>query len=105
MDPASTPDSITLSTMPAPSSTLAWATILKVAKRAMVDPKTVKRRLNGKPTRRGTGRRIDAALKLYKLEKYIPETSATRLAPDGMSCSAASVEMHWDGRGENQSAV
>ena len=72
MAPANTPESIPRSSTPAPSTPLAWAVILKVAKRAMVDPKTVKRRLNGKPTRRGTGRRIDAALKLYKLEKYIP---------------------------------
>jgi hypothetical protein len=105
MDPVSTPKSIDLSSVPAPSSTLAWAIILKVAKRALVDPKTVKRRLNGKPTRRGTGRRIDAALKLYKLEKYIPGPPATPPAADSTSGSAASAEVREDRCGESQSAV
>lgn len=99
MDLASTPESIDYATPQAPSTALAWATILKIAKRAMVDPKTVKRRLNGKPTRRGTGRRIDAALKLYKLDKYIPGPPATPPA------SALAAERAEDVPGESQPAT
>jgi hypothetical protein len=53
-----------MSTVPptahAPSSTLPRAISFRIARSANVDEETVRRRMDGRPTRPGGGRRIDA---------------------------------------------
>ncbi len=91
MDPASTPESTDPSPTP-PPPTLPWRVIRAVAKKAEVDPKTVKRRVEGIVTRPNVGDRIDAAL--VEIHRRI-EGIATRPSV-GDRVDAALVDMAKD---------
>lgn len=49
----------------------AWSDVVRVAARATVDPKTVRRYLDGAPTRSTTQRRIERGLKSCGLEVFV----------------------------------
>jgi len=58
-----------------PRAAPGWHDVIRVAARASVDPKTVRRYLDGDPTRATTRRRIEKGLASCGLVEYVRKTA------------------------------